>query len=186
MNLSIIASSLDPVSNRESSPNSLGSFFVQEVVPTHTFADAPPLDFLIVPGGTGTINDLNVADAVEFVKERYPSLQYILSVCTGAQILSRSGILDGKSATSNKAFLDVVAGENPEVNWVPSARWVVDENIWTSSGVSAGIDATLSFIEEIYGAEAANTITKYMEYSRETDPSDDPFATTWNVTSLKY
>lgn len=183
MNLSIIASSLEPVSIRETNPNSVGSFFSQEIVPTHTYDNAPPLDLLIVPGGTGTVEVPNVAEAVSFVAERYPSLQYIMSICTGAQILARSAILDGKSATTNKAFFNEVAAERPAVNWLADARWMVDGNIWTASGVSAGIDATLAFIEEVYGSDSAKTITTYMEYNRETDSTVDPFAEIWNLTS---
>ena len=183
MNLSIIASSLEPVSVRETDPNSIGSFFSQEIIPTHTYDNAPPLDLLIVPGGTGTTKVPNVAEAVSFVTERYPSLQYIMSVCTGAQILARSAILDGRSATTNKAFFNEVAAERPAVNWVADARWMVDGNIWTASGVSAGIDATLAFIEEVYGAETAKTITTNMEYNRETDSILGPFADVWNLTS---
>ena len=183
MNLSIIASSLEPVSVRETDLNSIGSFFSQEIIPTHTYDNAPPLDLLIVPGGTGTTKVPNVAEAVSFVIERYPSLQYIMSVCTGAQILARSAILDGRSATTNKAFFNEVAAERPAVNWVADARWMVDGNIWTASGVSAGIDATLAFIEEVYGAETAKTITTNMEYNRETDSTLGPFADVWNLTS---
>lgn len=62
------------------------------------------------------------------------------------------------------------------------ARWVVDGNVWTSSGVSAGIDATLAFIEEVYGGEEAASIADLMEYERHTDPSWDPFAEKFNVT----
>ena len=183
MNLSIIASSLEPVSNREINPNSIGSFFGQDIVPTHTYDNAPPLDLLIIPGGTGTTKIPNVAEAVSFVIERYPSLQYIMSVCTGARILARSAILDGRSATTSKAFFDEVTTEFPAVNWVADARWIVDGNIWTASGASAGIDATLAFIEEVYGSEFAKTITTYMEYNRETDPAVDTFAEVWNLTS---
>lgn len=62
------------------------------------------------------------------------------------------------------------------------ARWVVDGNVWTSSGVSAGIDATLAFIEEVYGREEASSIADLMEYERHADASWDPFAEKFNVT----
>lgn len=64
----------------------------------------------------------------------------------------------------------------PEVEWVPRARWVADGNVWTSSGVSAGIDVTLAWIEEVYGEEKAQRIANGIEYSRHKDPNLDPFA----------
>lgn len=62
------------------------------------------------------------------------------------------------------------------VDWVPRARWVVDGNVWSSSGVSAGIDVTLAWIGEVYGSEVARDISDSMEYTRHEDPSHDPFA----------
>jgi transcriptional regulator GlxA family with amidase domain len=65
------------------------------------------------------------------------------------------------------------------VNWVHKARWVVDGNIWTGSGVSAGIDLILAFVEEQYGKKIAEQISNGIEYDRNTDPSYDPFAEIW-------
>ena len=65
------------------------------------------------------------------------------------------------------------------VQWVKTARWVVDGNCWTSSGVSAGIDATLAWISSVYGEEMARQVAIWMEYERNADPSHDPFAEIW-------
>lgn len=80
----------------------------------------------------------NITILEDFVRRRYSQLEYLLSVCTGSQTLALSGVLDGKRATTNKAAWSAVTSLNSKVNWVPSARWVVDGNIWTSSGVAAG------------------------------------------------
>jgi transcriptional regulator GlxA family with amidase domain len=64
----------------------------------------------------------------------------------------------------------------PEVEWVARARWVVDGNVWTSSGVSAGIDVTLAWMGEVFGKEKAQRIADWIEYSRHEDPDVDPFA----------
>lgn len=114
------------------------------IIATHTYADAPALDVLLVPGGSGTraMGKANggVTWVEDFVNERYEQLDYLLSVCTGAWLLARSGILDGKRATTNKAAWNQVVSEvgSEKVNWVPTARWVVDGKIWSSSGVAAG------------------------------------------------
>lgn len=184
LNLSIIAASRDPVSTKPRYPGMLkvNSTFGESVVPTHTFDDAPPLDVLMVPGGTGSrAPDLN--STIEFIARTYPTVQYLITICSGSALVSKSGLLDGKKATTNKAAYKSLTPWRPQVNWIPQARWVVDGNIWTSSGVSAGIDAILAFIEQVYGSEAARTVTNYMEYDRHTDASWDPFAELWNLTS---
>ena len=183
MNLSVIASSLEPVSIHGISPNGVGSTFGQDIVPTHTYEDAPPLDMLLVPGGAVTAEVASVAKAVDFVATRYQSLQYIMSVCTGARILARAAILDGKSATTKKALFDEISAESPQVSWSTGARWVVDGNIWTVANASVGMDAALAFIGEIYGADQAQAITTYMEYDEDADLVDDSFAGAWNVSS---
>lgn len=81
-----------------------------------------------------------------------------------------------KKATSNKASWNEIVALGPHVNWIPTARWAVDGNIWTSAGVSAGIDVTLAFIEAVYGEESARTVANAMEYERHMDPGNDPFA----------
>lgn len=85
-------------------------------------------------------------------------------------------MLDGKRATSNKMVWREMSALRPEVEWVARARWVVDGNIWTSSGVSAGIDVTLAWIGEVFGKEKAKGIADWIEYSRHEDPDVDPFA----------
>ncbi|KAL8809694.1 MAG: hypothetical protein Q9223_003283 [Gallowayella weberi] len=182
MTLSIltpIQNSLAPLSTLTSIPTSPG--FAQSIVPTHTLEDAPELDVLLVPGGMGLFD--GKAEAVqrmaEFIRKKYPSLHSIISVCNGASLLARSGILAGKSATTNKAFFDdVVASgaEDDKTNWVRKARWVEDGKIWTSSGVSAGIDVTLAWMGKVFGEELAERVAKGMEYTRHEDAGSDPFA----------
>ncbi|KAJ7112855.1 class I glutamine amidotransferase-like protein [Mycena crocata] len=177
LNLSLIAPTVDPVSTqpRSAAMNPMHSNFSQSTVPTHTFANAPPLDVLIVPGGLGTrAPDLN--DTIDFVRETFPTLKYFISVCSGAGIAARAGILDGKNATTNKRAWNSTIVWGPKTNWITHARWVVDGNIWTTSGVSAGIDGTLAFIEAIYGGAVAIDVANGMEYVRWTNASFDPFA----------
>ncbi|KAI0097985.1 class I glutamine amidotransferase-like protein [Nemania sp. FL0031] len=168
-----LAATLDPVSTKIEAPGRIG----QSVVPTHTFADCPDdLEVLLVPGGLGSRDDAITAPIVEFLKRIFPKLRYLLTVCTGSAIVAMSGLLDGKRATSNKRSWDWVVSQGPAVNWVRRARWVVDENIWTSSGVSAGIDLTFAFIADQYGEETAKRLADIAEYVRNTNASDDPFA----------
>ncbi|TPX16103.1 uncharacterized protein E0L32_004098 [Thyridium curvatum] len=173
LELSILAPTLDPVSTLvRPTPGWIG----QSVVPTHTYASAPEdIEVLFVPGGFGTREIEATQVVVDFVKARYPKLRYLLTVCTGAALAARTGILDDKEATTNKKSFAWVMTQGPNVNWLREARWAVDGNIWTSSGISAGIDMMYAFIEAQYGAEIADTISNASEYVRNRDPTVDPF-----------
>ncbi|KAJ5082938.1 hypothetical protein N7532_011981 [Penicillium argentinense] len=172
--LAMLSSTLDPVSTKPPMfPASLG----QTVLPTHTFVDAPELDVLLIPGGLGTRGSAPVVqDAIAFIQKTYPQLKYLITVCTGSGLAARAGVLNGKRATTNKKAWKETTALGPEVNWVARARWVTDGNIWTSSGVSAGIDVTLAWIEEVFGKEKATLIANSNEYTRHEDPDFDPFA----------
>ncbi|KAF2849006.1 DJ-1/PfpI family protein [Plenodomus tracheiphilus IPT5] len=135
------------------------------------------IDVLIVPGGVGTRNDMSAE--IDFVKKMYPSLKAVLSVCTGATILARAGVLDGRRATTNKRAYTWATSTGPNVNWVHEARWVVDGNIVTGSGISAGIDATYAFVSLNYGEKIAQELADSAEYVRWTDADHDPFAKRW-------
>jgi len=183
MNLYIIAETLDPVTTKPPAAlDTSNSNFGESVLPTHTFETAPPLDVLIVPGGRGTRAD-SVNSTIDFIKKSYPTVQYLITVCTGAGLAARAGVLDGKYATTNKLAWAETTILGPKVKWVSHARWVIDGNIWTSSGISAGIDVALAWIEAIYGNVSATEVANRMEYERNLDPNRDPFAELYNLTT---
>ncbi|TQS32142.1 hypothetical protein Golomagni_07549 [Golovinomyces magnicellulatus] len=172
--LHVIAQSMDPVTSKiKSHPLAIGT----QTVPTTTFDTAPDdLDVLIVPGGRGTRELEETQCIVDFVSKTFPKLKYLLTVCTGSAVVARTGILDGKNATTNKRSWDWATSQGPKVNWVHQARWVVDGNIYTSSGISAGIDMFFAFVQDVYGKELADQCALAQEYIRNTDPDNDPFA----------
>ncbi|TVY80505.1 Isonitrile hydratase [Lachnellula suecica] len=148
MTLSIIGKEVGPVSAippphymSEGAPlMNLYYMIGPSITATHTFKNAPALDIIIVPGGEGNVvlaqgNDTWVED---FVAERFHQLDYLLSVCTGSASLARSGVLNGRRATTNKGAWSWVTTLGTNITWVPTARWTVDGNVWTSSGVAAG------------------------------------------------
>lgn len=110
LHISLLSSTLEPVSTKPTVMNVSGSSFGESIVPTHTF-DAPSkgLEVLFVPGGIGTRGAL-VALAVEFVGKMYLKLKYLVSVCTGATIAAKTGLLDGRRATTNKRSWAWVSG----------------------------------------------------------------------------
>jgi transcriptional regulator GlxA family with amidase domain len=184
--LSILAETLDPVStkipplfpDRQRELNAPGSDCGQSVVPTHTFASPPEkIDVLVVPGGFGNRDQTSAAPVIEFIRAVVPSkVRYLITVCTGSALAAQAGVLDGKRATTNKRAFEHVLGLRKEVHWVRRARWVVDGHIWTSSGISAGIDAMFAFVESLYGRELAHETATRMEYVRNENWDEDPFA----------
>ncbi|CAK7213020.1 hypothetical protein SEUCBS140593_001705 [Sporothrix eucalyptigena] len=195
MSLALIAKEAGPVDARPpphqmaagAPPMDLSYMINPQVVATHTFENAPKLDLLLVPGGTGNLalaqhNDTSVE---RFIASRFNETEYVLSVCTGAVTLARSGILDGLRATSNKgAWVETTTVKSMTggtVTWVPSARWVENPKVWTSSGVAAGMDMMYAFMKMYYGETNVDTLMNNIEYAPHTDASWDPFSVVHNV-----
>lgn len=122
LELSLIGPTLEPVSTLHNAPSTrIG----QSVVPTHTYDNAPDdIEVLLVPGGMGTRDLDNTKRVVDFVKERYPKLKYLLTVCTGSAIAAQAGVLDDKEATSNKRSFSWVSKPRESTTRAPliSAR----------------------------------------------------------------
>ena len=137
------------------------------------------MDVILVPGGAGALNLNGTQPVVDWLRERMddPELDYMMTICTGASLLARTGKMAGKNATTNKAAFNWVKSVEhaDEVNWIAKARWVVDGNLWTSSGVSAGTDMTLAWIEHMYGTNKSEEIRIGMEWNA-MNQTDDPFA----------
>jgi transcriptional regulator GlxA family with amidase domain len=142
----------------------------------HGFTDCPAIDILLVPGGMGTRREVSNAALVDWIARQARGAQTTTSVCTGAALLAKAGVLDGRRATSNKRAFGWVAEQGPKVNWVRQARWVDDGNVVTSSGVSAGIDMALHLIGRIAGADVRDDVATRMEYEWHSDAAADPFA----------
>lgn len=132
------------------------------LVPTHTFANCPPLDLICIPGGTtGVIETVGDVETIEFVCRQAAGAKYVTSVCTGAFILGAAGLLDGRRATTHWAFTALL----PLVGAIHErARVVKDGNLITAGGVTSGIDFGLSVVAEIAGEDAARTIQLAVEY----------------------
>jgi transcriptional regulator GlxA family with amidase domain len=138
--------------------------------------DCPKLDAILVPGGVGTRREVNNESLLEWLRRRSADAKVVTSVCTGSSLLARAGLLNGRSATSNKMSFDWVSSQGPSVRWIKQARWIEDWPYVTSSGVSAGIDMTLAVISRLEGMDVAERIATRMEYDWHRDPAWDPFA----------
>lgn len=145
-------------------------------VADHGFADAPPLDLLLIPGGIGSRTEVDNPALIDFLGARAPRTELTMTVCTGTALLARTGLLDGHRATTNKAVFQWVAEQGPKVEWVRAARWVEDGAYFTSSGVSAGMDMSLAVIAKLLGPEMADALALGAEYEWHRDAAWDPFA----------
>ena len=141
-----------------------------------SFADAPQLDVIIVPGGPGWVKASEDKGILDYLS-RTAKHAKIVSVCTGAMILAAAGLLDGKTATTKVEVvppeappLDVLKNHYPEVKTLRAL--IIDEGqIVTGGGVTLGIDTILYVIEREFGAREANEVARIMEYqaARETN-----------------
>ena len=138
------------------------------LVPTCTFAEAPQLDLICVPGGgTGVAEAIGDGETVAFVREKAKDAQYVTSVCPGAFILGAADLLQGKRATTHWAYVDLL----PLVGAMyEKGRIVRDGNVVTAGGVTSGIDFALSIVAALADEPTARKIQLGIEY----DP-DPPF-----------
>lgn len=134
------------------------------VLPDATFADCPPLDVIVVPGGQGTRPLVRDAATLAFIADRAKGARYVTSVCTGSGLLGAAGLIDGRPATTHWAAFDFLAAAAPKATIVRDRRVVEDGNLLTSAGVSAGIDMALLLVGRLYGPKAAKAAQKAMEY----------------------
>jgi transcriptional regulator GlxA family with amidase domain len=132
------------------------------VLPDRTFEDCPPLDIVLVPGGFGTRREMENERLLAFVRGAGASSQWVTSVCTGAFILSRAGFLSGRRATTHWASLNDLRNEAGVT--VVEERFVIDGNVITAAGVSAGIDMALYLIGQVKDPQTARNVQKAMEY----------------------
>ncbi|EAA27734.1 class I glutamine amidotransferase-like protein [Neurospora crassa] len=186
--------------------NPLNSSFYPTFNPTHPIPTTDQqweemrevlesVDVLMVPGGEGVYSpDLEgKGRELDFLRRMVGEFgiggtkggkdKYLVTVCIGAAVAARAGVLDGRRATTNKMVWGEVTALGEKVKWVSPARWVVDGNIWTSSGVTAGLDLTFEFVRQMYpdGVDMANLIAGAIEHEPVMDWRYDPFAERFGV-----
>ena len=134
------------------------------VVPDSSFQDCPKLDILLVPGGWGTRREIGNDAMLEWIRQRATQTELVCSVCTGALLLGMAGLLKGCRATTHWRSLEWMRTALPDVNVDDSKHFVQDGKIWTSAGISAGIDMALRITAHYLGQEVARATARQMEY----------------------
>jgi transcriptional regulator GlxA family with amidase domain len=133
------------------------------VQPNFRIANCPPLDLLIVPGGKGARERARYdKETIAFVKA-HASKQPVVSICTGALVLAEAGLLTGRKATTHHSALDMLR-QYADVRVVEEVRFVLEDGVATSAGISAGIDLSLELVRRHFGEKVAQEVAQTMEY----------------------
>jgi transcriptional regulator GlxA family with amidase domain len=134
------------------------------VLPDYSMANCPPLDVLVVPGGLGTRAQENNARLLAWIRERGARVETLTAVCTGAFLLGKAGLLDGRHATTHWRWLDRMSEAFPAVAVERSLHVVEEGDMLTSAGISAGIDMALRVVARYYGEGVGRATARHMEY----------------------
>jgi putative intracellular protease/amidase len=132
-------------------------------------------EIFFIPGGFGTRELVENKLFIDQIKTICENSTFVLTVCTGSALLAKTGLLNGRNATSNKRSFEWVMAQGPAVNWIKKSRWEADGKFYTSSGVSAGMDMTLGFLSEMHDIEFSRKIAFDIEYVWNEDKENDPF-----------
>jgi transcriptional regulator GlxA family with amidase domain len=130
----------------------------------HSYADAPPLDVLLYPGGRGTRAQLADGAQLDWVRRQRAEVPLLTSVCTGSLVYAAAGLLADRPATTHWASLDLLAELDPSVDVRPEERFVDDGDVITSAGISAGIDMALHLVARLAGTERAREVRRGIQY----------------------
>jgi transcriptional regulator GlxA family with amidase domain len=136
------------------------------VNPDYPINEAPQPDILIVPGGSGTRPILQQQYILTWIEQSARNADKVLSVCTGALLLAKIGLLDGLKSTTHHSAFELLGELAPGTEIVRDVRFVDNGKVITAAGISAGIDMSLYVIEMLYGMETAQQTAAYMEYRR--------------------
>ena len=142
---------------------------------TRKLDEIAKFDVLLVPGGFAARELAHEGEFIAILGELARRHEYVITVCTGSVLLAKTGLLDDIDATSNKLSWQWATSEAQSVRWVRAARWCVSGKFYTSSGVSAGIDAALGFIADMHGQNEARRIAVTMEYVYNSDKNAELF-----------
>lgn len=130
----------------------------------HSYADAPPLDVLVYPGGQGTRPHLQDDAQLDWVRRQRAAVPLMTSVCTGSLVYAAAGLLSGRPATTHWSALDTLAGLDPTIDVREDQRFVDDGDIITAAGISAGIDMALHLVVRLCSAERARVVRRGIQY----------------------
>ena len=134
------------------------------LTPDVTISECPELDLLVIPGGWGTRKESKNKILVKWIGNQFTNNRLIASVCTGSSLLGKAGLLDGRDATTHWRAFDFLQESAPKARILKNVRFTLTEPIFTSAGVSAGIDLALRIVSHVFGTEVGQATARQMEY----------------------
>ena len=134
------------------------------LTPDVTITECPNLDLLIIPGGWGTRKESKNRILVNWIGNQFTNDRLIASVCTGSSLLGKAGLLDGRDATTHWRAFDFLQESAPKARILKNVRFTLTEPIFTSAGVSAGIDLALRIVSHFFGTNIGQATASHMEY----------------------
>ena len=134
------------------------------LTPDVTISECPELDLLVVPGGWGTRKESKNKILVKWIGNQFSNNRLIASICTGSSLLGKAGLLDGRDATTHWRAFDFLQESAPKARILKNVRFTLTEPIFTSAGVSAGIDLALRIVSHVFGTEVGQATARQMEY----------------------
>jgi transcriptional regulator GlxA family with amidase domain len=137
-----------------------------KIVPDFSLETCPPPNVLIVPGGFGTRALLAKPALLEWLRLKARDAEMVASVCTGALVLAKAGLLDGLAATTHHENVDDLRLLAPRTEVRPGVRFVDNGKVCCAAGISAGLDLSLHLVARLMGTTAAEKTAHYMEYER--------------------
>jgi transcriptional regulator GlxA family with amidase domain len=135
-----------------------------KVIPDYHFTNHPPIDILVVPGGVGTKIEMVNEAVLNWLQQNYEASKITMSVCSGARLLGKLGIIDNLAATTHHEVIAHFKEIAPRAIIKDNKRFIDNGKVMTSAGISAGIDLALYIVEKLYGQETRNKTIVYMEY----------------------
>nr|WP_208752123.1 DJ-1/PfpI family protein [Bacillus cereus] len=136
-----------------------------KVQPDYSIEDLPPVDILLIPGGKGVReNEVQNDIIINWIRQQMKEVKLMTSVCTGALLLAKAGLLDGLKATTHWASIQTFKKDFPNVEVVENVKFVDEGHIITSAGISAGINMSFHIVKNLLGVEIAEETAKSMEY----------------------
>lgn len=165
------------VANRFTDPAPFNVFTVAEkagpivarnglsVNPHYRLSDCPHADLLLVPGGQGTRREMHNQVLIDWIGQAAGKAELVMSVCTGALLLGKAGLLDGLEATTHHGSFDLLRQVAPQTTVHEDRRFVDNGRVICSAGIAAGIDMSLHVVGRLLGKEVAHKTARQMEYS---------------------
>jgi transcriptional regulator GlxA family with amidase domain len=140
----------------------VGGLLVQ---PHYSLDNHPPIDLLVVPGGWGTRREVENTRLIDWIRVQAAQAQLTASVCTGAFLLGRAGLLERRQVTTHWASIERLRASLPGAVVLENTRYVDEGAIVTSAGISAGIDMALHLVARLHGDDLARQTARRMEYA---------------------